>query len=134
MNPITKNPVYSIEQLSSEYLNQKKSQTTVNRQNAESSFREILQAKAYAGQRAVAFSKHASERLDSRNIQLTDAQVQRLNQGVEQARGKNINESLVMLDNLAFIVNVKNNTVVTALDRSNESGHVFTNIDGAVIV
>lgn len=133
MNPITNNPVYSIEQLSSEYLNQKKSQATGKLQKEDRSFQDILQAKA-AGQYTVAFSKHASERLDSRKIQLTDTQVQRLNQGVEQARGKNINESLVMLDNLAFIVNVKNNTVITALDRSNESGHVFTNIDGAVIV
>mgnify|MGYP004634645717 FL=1 len=60
--------------------------------------------------------------------------MQRLNQGVEQARGRNINESLVMLDDLAFIVNVRNNTVVTALDQSGEAGHVFTNIDGAVII
>ena len=44
----------------------------------------------------------------------------------------NINESLVMMDNLAFIVNVKNNTVVTALESDEDS--VFTNIDGAVIV
>ena len=44
-----------------------------------------------------------------------------------------IQESLVMMDNLAFIVNVKNNTVVTAMEQG-ESGQVFTNIDGAVIV
>ena len=81
----------------------------------------------------VKFSKHANQRLESRNITLSDTQIDRLNQGVSQARGKSINESLVMMDNLAFIVNIKNNTVVTALEQG-EDGNVFTNIDGAVIV
>ena len=81
----------------------------------------------------VKFSKHANQRLESRNINLSEDQMSRLNQGVSKARDKSINESLVMMDNLAFIVNVKNNTVVTALE-SNEESNVFTNIDGAVIV
>lgn len=81
----------------------------------------------------VKFSKHANMRLESRNITLSDTQMVRLNQGISQARGKSINESLVMMDNLAFIVNVKNNTVITALEQG-EDGNVFTNIDGAVIV
>lgn len=71
--------------------------------------------------------------MESRNITLSDTQLNRLNQGVGQAREKSINESLVMMDNLAFIVNVKNNTVVTALEQTEDS-NVFTNIDGAVIV
>ncbi len=78
------------------------------------------------------FSKHANQRLLSRNIVLSDEQMNRLNNGVNRARDKSINESLVMMDNLAFIVNVKNNTVVTALSKEDDS--VFTNIDGAVIV
>lgn len=79
------------------------------------------------------FSKHANQRLENRNIELSKDQLERLNQGVGQARTKQIQESLVMMDNLAFIVNVKNNTVVTAMEQG-ESGQVFTNIDGAVIV
>ena len=81
----------------------------------------------------VKFSKHANQRLENRNIELSKDQLERLNQGVGQARTKQIQESLVMMDNLAFIVNVKNNTVVTAMEQG-ESGQVFTNIDGAVIV
>ena len=82
----------------------------------------------------VTFSKHANERLESRNINLSDAQIDRLNRGVMQAKEKSINESLVMMDNIAFIVNVKNNTVITAMEQETEDGNVFTNIDGAVIV
>ena len=80
------------------------------------------------------FSKHANERLASRNINLNDDQMSRLNKGVMQAKEKSINESLVMMDNIAFIVNVKNNTVITAMDQENNDSNVFTNIDGAVIV
>ena len=70
--------------------------------------------------------------MESRNINLCVEQIGRLNQGGEKAKTKNINESLVMMDNIAFIVNIKNNTVVTAIDKNEDN--VFTNIDGAVIV
>lgn len=94
------------------------------------SFQDVLNAKV---EQEVNFSKHANQRLENRNIELSKDQLERLNQGVGQARTKQIQESLVMMDNLAFIVNVKNNTVVTAMEQG-ESGQVFTNIDGAVIV
>ncbi len=133
------NPSYSIDRLAGEYLQQKPPQTAKNESTEIQSFQEVLHTKQQLLQKTttstnVMFSKHASERLNSRNIHLTDMQLQRLNQGIEQARDKNINESLVMLDNLAFIVNVKNNMVITALDKGGETNHVFTNIDGAVII
>jgi flagellar operon protein len=78
------------------------------------------------------FSKHANERMLSRHINLTDDQLQRLETGTKKALTRGINESLVMVDDLAFIVNVKNNVVVTAVNDGEEK--VFTNIDGAVII
>ena len=77
------------------------------------------------------FSKHANERLARRNIDLSKEQVARLENGTNKAREKGIKESLVMVDDLAFIVNVKNNTVITAVNDTEDA--VFTNIDGAVI-
>ena len=65
-------------------------------------------------------------------MNLSKEQLERLNSGVEQARAKNIKESLIMVDDMTFIVNVPNNTVVTALNVEDEQ-NVFTNIDGAVI-
>ena len=59
--------------------------------------------------------------------------MKRLSAGMQAAGQKGINESLVMVDQLAFIVNVKNQTVITALDKDDSNGNVFTNIDGAVI-
>lgn len=79
------------------------------------------------------FSKHASQRLTSRNISLSEEQSRRLEDGVKQAGDKGIQESLVLVDSLAFIVNIPNKTVVTAMDQTETLSNVFTNIDGAVI-
>ena len=72
--------------------------------------------------------------LRCRGISLSDEQNVRLQSGVEKASAKGINESLVLVDSLAFIVNVPNKTVVTAMDQTETQSNVFTNIDGAVIM
>lgn len=130
MEGLNSRPI-SIEQAKDLYLHSKES---VNNEKATetNSFQDILKEKAESLD-DVKFSKHANQRLESRNIILSNDQKIRLNEGVEKARDKSINETLVMMDNLAFIVNVKNNMVVTALEQ-NEDSNVFTNIDGAVIV
>ncbi|MBQ9277063.1 MAG: flagellar protein [Lachnospiraceae bacterium] len=121
----------SIEQAKDLYLHSKEA---VNNEKTTDtiSFQDIFKEKTNAYDE-VKFSKHANQRLENRNIILSEDQRLRLNEGVEKARDKSINETLVMMDNLAFIVNVKNNTVVTALEQ-NEDSSVFTNIDGAVII
>jgi flagellar operon protein len=104
-----------------------------NKQLAGIPFSEILKSKQAANETGeLKFSKHANERLASRNIDLTDEQLSRLENGAKKASEKGINESLVMVDNLAFIVNIKNNTVITAVNDGEDK--VFTNIDGAVIM
>ncbi len=119
----------SMEQAANLYFNQAQEKQKDPVQKSES-FADILQGKV---NQELKFSKHANERLENRSIALSEDQLNRLNKGIGQARGKQIQESLVMMDNLAFIVNVKNNVVVTAMEQG-ESGQVFTNIDGAVIV
>lgn len=119
----------SMEQAANLYFNQAQEKQKDSVQKSES-FANILQGKV---NQELKFSKHANERLENRSIALSEDQLNRLNKGIGQARGKQIQESLVMMDNLAFIVNVKNNVVVTAMEQG-ESGQVFTNIDGAVIV
>lgn len=94
------------------------------------SFEQILNERTSAGSE-LKFSKHASMRMQSRQIDLTANQWERLEGGVEKAGEKGIRESLVMVDNLAFIVNVSNNTVITAVGEGEDK--IFTNIDGAII-
>ena len=126
----------SIDQVKDAYLNNERRtdwQMTTNEQGL--SFQQVLeQAGGIKDSSGVMFSKHANERLASRNISLNDEQMNRLNKGIMQAKEKSIRESLVMMDNIAFIVNIKNNTVITAMDQETNDSNVFTNIDGAVIV
>lgn len=123
----------SIEQMTQQLKVNKSSTQAVNKQLASTPFSDILQSKQAAAESSeLKFSKHANERLASRNIDLTDEQLVRLENGAKKAGEKGINESLVMVDDLAFVVNIKNNTVVTAVN--NGEDRVFTNIDGAVIV
>lgn len=60
--------------------------------------------------------------------------MERLNDGAKKAGQKGIRESLVIVDQLAFIVNVPSRTVVTAMDSTETTDNVFTNINGAVII
>ncbi len=78
------------------------------------------------------FSKHAELRLQARNIELTEAQKGKMSEAVSKAEGKGVKDSLIILDNLAFVVNVKSRTVITAVNNSELKENVFTNIDGAV--
>ena len=99
----------------------------------DTSFQEILEKQQLAKRTSeLKFSKHANERLASRNIDLSEAQLQRLETGAMKASEKGITESLVMVDNLAFIVNIKSSTVITAVNDGEDK--VFTNIDGAVVI
>lgn len=97
------------------------------------SFQEVLQKKVLTDDN-LRFSKHASIRLKQRGIDLTDGQLERLMDGTRKAGQKGIKDSLVIVDELAFIVNIPNNTVVTAMDSKDAVENIFTNIDGAVIM
>ncbi|MBR1770987.1 MAG: flagellar protein [Lachnospiraceae bacterium] len=126
---IQNNNFLSIEQLTDRYLSQT-GKSIDQRRETEISFKEVLQQKTSD----VHFSKHAAVRLSDRGINLSENQMERLNDGVRKAEQKGIKDSLVIVDELAFIVNVPNNTVVTAMDSTETEENVFTNINGAVIM
>ena len=108
------------------------------RQGAETgrtAFADVLKSKLPGQAPAVKFSAHASDRLASRNIVLTQHHISKLNQAVQSMAQKGGKEGLVVMDNLAMIVNIKNRTVITAVEKSpQEMGKVFTNIDSALIM
>ena len=82
----------------------------------------------------VKFSQHAQERLKARNITFSNDQLKQLEGAVNSVAQKGGKDSLVMMGDAALVVSVKNRTVVTAMDRSQMKGNVFTNIDSAVVV
>ena len=83
-------------------------------------------------QQQIKFSNHAQKRLESRNISLSDDGIDRLTRAVDKADKRGGKESLVLVDHMAFIVNVKQRLVVTALDANSRGEGVFTKIDSLV--
>ena len=96
------------------------------------------QLKSNAGKGAkadeVQFSKHARQRVEQRGIELTDAFMNDLNSAISKAREKGSKDVVVIDSTGAFIVNVPNNIVVTAISGEEMKDNVFTNIDSAVIL
>lgn len=127
---INNNQFLSIEQLQNQFFKQQGVKQNVKTSEG-LSFEQVLQSTQ--NDTEVKFSKHAANRLNDRNIELTSEQLERLNDGTKKAGQKGIKESLVLVDELAFIVNTKSNTVITAMDQTETKENVFTNIDGAVI-
>ena len=79
-------------------------------------------------------SKHATARLTERNITITEAEWAHVTDKVNEAKAKGIRDSLVLMDQAALIVSVKNSTVITAMDRTEAKDQLFTNIDGTIIL
>nr|WP_318683543.1 TIGR02530 family flagellar biosynthesis protein [uncultured Acetatifactor sp.] len=132
---VQKSGYLSIEQLTDRYLAPAQ-RTGAERTTDGLTFEEVLRQRALQGAEvgALKFSKHAAVRMADRNIELSTEQLARLNDGAKKAGQKGIRDSLVIVDELAFIVNVPNQTVVTAMDSTETSENVFTNINGAVII
>ncbi|NOZ74608.1 MAG: hypothetical protein GXO90_04430 [FCB group bacterium] len=84
--------------------------------------------------RELRFSAHALKRLGNRGIELNSTAINRLEEGVKKMESKGARNSLILMDDNAFIINVKNRVVVTALEKNSTQGNVFTNIDGVAIM
>ncbi len=80
------------------------------------------------------FSNHATQRLKDRKIQMDQSMMAKVNDAVNRAQSKGLEDALVLTKDAALIINVPNRTVVTAMDRSSLTGNVFTNIDGAIVL
>ncbi len=103
------------------------------RPTGEQPFQKILKQQM-AEQEGLKFSVHALSRIQSRKIYLTREQLGKLNQAVAKAERKGARESLVLFSDRAFVVSVKNKTVITAIENEALKDKIFTNIDSAVIV
>lgn len=80
------------------------------------------------------FSSHAMSRIRDRSIAMGPELMQKLEKAVDTAAQKGAKESLILSDDAAFIVSVKNKTVITVVDRNQMNGNVFTNIDSTVVI
>ena len=112
---------------------------------AEVSFKDVLsKTEAPAGLTAkpvataelgnIKFSNHAIERMQSRGISYSSDDLSKLSQAVSKAAAKGSKDTLILMDQSALIVSVKNNTVVTVMDKNALKENVFTNIDSTIVM
>ena len=100
---------------------------------SDNAFKELLEQKIRE-ESQVSLSKHAIERVVERGVDVSSEKIERLNEGIRMAEEKGLKEPLILLGSTAFVVNVKNNKVVTVVNEDSLKGTVFTNIDGTVMI
>ena len=98
----------------------------------QASFDQVLNQAIDTG--GLKFSRHALERIESRNLDLSSQRINLIEQAVARADAKGSKESLIIMKDLALVVSVRNKTVITAIDPEGMKGNVFTNIDSAVVM
>lgn len=101
-----------------------------NNETAKTQFQDLLNE----AQQKLKISKHASQRITQRNINISDVEWNKIEEKMQVAKSKGLNESLFLTQNAALIINVKNAIVVTALNRTEASNQIFTNIDSAILI
>ncbi len=111
----------------------RKENTAVNSQKSAVSFNELLNSQLDSAG-GIQFSKHAQARLYSRGIQLNNEKLNQLSQAIDKAGHKGSKETLVLTEDSAFVVSVKNRMVITVFDKENLREGVVTSIDSAVIM
>ena len=110
-------------------------QGTKQTDKADGSFLNILNEQLGApGSASVTFSKHAQERLHSRGIELSPETLQQVSGAIDKAQAKGSRETLVLTDDVALVIGVKDRTVITAFDKDKLREGIVTSIDSAVIL
>jgi flagellar operon protein len=102
-------------------------------QNFENELKKTLEPKLDSKEE-LKFSAHAKSRLTSRGIELTPDEIVRMQEAIQKMGEKGSKESLILTDKAAFVVSVKNNTVITAVDKDSMKENVFTNIDSTIMI
>lgn len=79
-------------------------------------------------------SKHAQARIAERDIEIKPEQWWAIYEKLNEAKAMGIREPLVLTKDKAIVVSAKNDTVITVMNRSEAKTHIFSNIDGAILL
>ncbi len=97
-------------------------------------FQELLKQEQVKQTDDIKFSVHAQNRIQERNINISSDDRMRLMNGIDKILEKGGRESLIIMNNNAFLVSAQNRTVITAIDNEGLNENVFTNIDSALVI
>ncbi|MDW8799656.1 TIGR02530 family flagellar biosynthesis protein [Clostridium sp. A1-XYC3] len=102
-------------------------------EKARISFKDILDKKIDKKESFI-ISNHAAERLKQRDITFDEEDMRNINEGINKAEEKGCRESLILYKDTALVASVRNRTIITAMDKDDSKGNVFTNIDSVVML
>ena len=101
--------------------------TTIDNQESESAVLSQLP-------KGLNLSAHAMKRLQERNLTLDKEEFSKLQSAMDKLKLKGGQDSLVITDKAAYILDVAKNTIVTAIDKDNIAENVFTKIDSTILM
>ena len=110
-----------------------KSNDLGNAEKVNVSFKEVLNNKIFQDN-TINFSDKASKNLHEINGSLTTDQMNRLELGLGKLKEKGIASGVLLMDSTAFVLNVKNQTVMTTIGKNRIQENVFSNFDAFAIV
>lgn len=93
-----------------------------------SGFQELFEAEISS----LKFSAHAKARLASRELNLTNEELTKLEKAVSNIEMKGGRDSLVIFPDKSFLVSIPNRTIITVFANSNLEERVITNIDSVI--
>lgn len=96
-------------------------------------FKDILDGKLNSKESFV-ISKHAAERLETRNINFDEQDMKNINEGINKAEDKGCNNSVILYKDTALVTSIKNRTVITVMDKESSKDNIFTNVDSVVLL
>lgn len=82
----------------------------------------------------IRLSAHAVQRLEERKISLTAQEQADLSQAINRLNEKGARNALIVRQDAAFVVNVPNRTMVTAISQQELQQRVFTQIDSTMLL
>ncbi len=79
-------------------------------------------------------SKHAQKRIDDRSLDFDQNEFLKIKDAITKLRDKGGKDSLVITGKAAYIVDVSNEKIVTAMNKDDMSENVFTKIDSTLFI
>lgn len=93
-----------------------------------------LKSKEEFNLEGVKLSQHAAKRVADRGLEFDSNEFLKIKNGIEKLKNKGGKDSLIVTDKGAYIVDVNNATIVTAMDKDKMSENVFTKIDSTLFL
>jgi len=82
----------------------------------------------------VSLTKHAAQRLADRNIHIPQDKWVDISSKMTEAKTKGVTDALIIMEDVALVVNTKENKVITALKQREAQQRIFTNINGTILL